>query len=98
MVFDAHHHIVHERLPSYDHPSVAEMLAKARATWADPAQQLVHISNGRTSFNDRQHADLIDVMPASYVQAPYIEIEAKFKEEAIRKLRAWQSGAAATAP
>lgn len=37
-------------------------------------------------------------MPASYVQAPYIEIEAKFKEEAIRKLRVWQSGAAATAP
>ena len=98
MVFDAHHHIVHERLPSYDDPSVAEMLEKARATWSDPAQQLVHISNGRDGFNDRQHADQIDVMPASYVQAPYIEIEAKFKEEAIRKLRAWQSGAAATAP
>ena len=98
MVFDAHHHIVHERLPSYDDPSVAEMLAKARATWADPGQQLVHISNGRDGFNDRQHADLIDVMPACYAQAPYIEIEAKFKEEAIRKLRAWQSGAAGTPP
>src|SRR3954468_20810490 len=49
MVFDAHHHIVHERLDSYDHPSVAHMLAQARATWADPAQQLVHISNGRAS-------------------------------------------------
>ena len=97
MVFDAHHHIVHERLPSYDDPSVAEMLAKARATWADPAQQLVHISNGRDGFNDRQHADLIDVMPACYAKAPYIEIEAKFKEEAIRKLRGWQSGTAGTA-
>lgn len=42
-------------------------------------------------------ADLIDVMPACYVHAPYIEIEAKSKEEAIRKLRAWQSGAAGTA-
>lgn len=98
MVFDAHHHIVHERLPSYDDPSVAEMLAKARATWADPAQQLVHISNCRDGFNDRQHADLIDVMPACYAHAPYIEIEAKSKEEAIRKLREWQSGAAGTAP
>ena len=97
MVFDAHHHIVHERLSSYDDPSVAEMLAKARATWSDPAQQLAHISNGRDGFNDRQHADLIDVMPACYVHAPYIEIEAKSKEEAIRKLRAWQSGAAGTA-
>jgi len=91
MVFDAHHHIVHERLDSYDHPSVAHMLAQARATWPDPAMQLVHISNGRESFNDRQHADLIDVMPACYALAPYIEIEAKSKEEAIRKLRGWQA-------
>lgn len=98
MVFDAHHHIVHERLDSYDDPSVAEMLAKARATWADPSQQLVHISNGRSGFNDRQHADLIDVMPACYVHAPYIEIEAKFKEEAIRKLRDWLAGAAENMP
>ncbi|HEX8788304.1 MAG TPA: UV DNA damage repair endonuclease UvsE [Telluria sp.] len=95
MVFDAHHHIVHERLDSYDDPSVAAMLSRARATWPDPAWQLVHISNGRESFNDRQHADLITTMPSSYAQAPWIEIEAKSKEEAIAGLREWQ---AATAP
>jgi UV DNA damage endonuclease len=89
MVFDAHHHIVHEDLASYDHPSVAEMLHKARATWAVPEHQLVHISNGRSGFNDRQHADLIDTMPASYALAPWIEIEAKMKEEAIDGLRPW---------
>ncbi|XYJ10035.1 UV DNA damage repair endonuclease UvsE [Telluria sp. B2] len=89
MVFDAHHHIVHDKLDSYEHPSVAEMLLKARATWRDPAQQLVHISNGRESFNDRQHADLIATMPSSYAQAPWIEIEAKSKEEAIAGLRPW---------
>ncbi|MEW6372444.1 MAG: UV DNA damage repair endonuclease UvsE [Pseudomonadota bacterium] len=89
MVFDAHHHIVHEKLDSYEHPSVAEMLLKARATWPDPAQQLVHISNGREGFNDRQHADLIATMPSSYAQAPWIEIEAKSKEEAIAGLRPW---------
>jgi UV DNA damage endonuclease len=89
MVFDAHHHIVHEDLPSYDHPSVEEMLHKARATWAVPEHQLVHISNGRSGFNDRQHADLIDTMPASYALAPWIEIEAKMKEEAIDGLRPW---------
>jgi UV DNA damage endonuclease len=89
MVFDAHHHIVHEDLPSYDHPSVAGMLHKARATWAVPEHQLVHISNGRSGFNDRQHADLIDTMPASYALAPWIEIEAKMKEEAIDGLRPW---------
>lgn len=89
MVFDAHHHIVHEKLDSYDHPSVAAMLEKARATWAEPGHQLVHISNGRAGFNDRQHADLIDTMPASYARAPWIEIEAKLKEEAIQGLRPW---------
>jgi UV DNA damage endonuclease len=87
MVFDAHHHIVSEKLSSYDDPSVAEMLMKARDTWPDPAHQLVHISNGREGFNDRQHADLITTMPAAYAQAPWIEIEAKNKEEAIAALR-----------
>ena len=89
MVFDAHHHIVHEDLPSYDHPSVTESFLKARATWADPAHQLVHISNGRSGFNDRQHADMIETMPACYAQAPWIEIEAKSKEDAIDALRPW---------
>ena len=89
MVFDAHHHIVHEDLPSYDDPGVEEMFQKARQTWAEPAHQLVHISNGRTGFNDRQHADLIDTMPACYAGAPWIEIEAKSKEEAIDGLRPW---------
>lgn len=91
MIFDAHHHIVHDKLSSYDHPSVAEMLAKARATWAEPDHQVVHISNGREDFNDRQHADLIATMPASYAGAPWIEIEAKLKEEAIAGLRDWQA-------
>jgi UV DNA damage endonuclease len=63
------------------------MLMKARDTWPDPAHQLVHISNGREGFNDRQHADLITTMPAAYAQAPWIEIEAKNKEEAIAALR-----------
>ncbi|MBB3223034.1 UV DNA damage repair endonuclease UvsE [Pseudoduganella umbonata] len=93
MVFDAHHHIVHEKLDSYDHPSVGEMLDKARGTWAVPEHQLVHISNGRTSFNDRQHSDLIATMPSSYARAPWIEIEAKAKEEAISGLAGWRAAA-----
>jgi len=91
MIFDAHHHIVHEKLSSYDDPSVAEMLAKARATWTEPGHQVVHISNGREDFNDRQHSDLIATMPASYAGAPWIEIEAKLKEEAIAGLRGWKA-------
>lgn len=95
MVFDAHHHIVSEKLSSYDDPSVAAMLEKARATWPDPEHQMVHISNGRESFNDRQHADLISTMPAAYARAPWIEIEAKSKEEAIAGLRRWQASQSA---
>lgn len=89
MIFDAHHHVVHDKLSSYEDPSVAAMLALARETWDPPELQLVHISNGRESFNDRSHADMIDVMPSSYAAAPWIEIEAKSKEEAIRKLDGW---------
>jgi UV DNA damage endonuclease len=87
MVFDAHHHIVHEKLDSYDDASVAEILAAAATTWPVREWQLVHISNGREAFNDREHSDLITVMPSSYRDAPWIEIEAKHKEEAIAKLR-----------
>lgn len=97
MVFDAHHHIVHAKLSSYEDPSVGAMLLKARETWTNPAHQLVHISNGREGFNDRQHSDLIADMPSSYLSAPYIEIEAKLKEEAIRGLRAWSMTAPAGA-
>jgi UV DNA damage endonuclease len=88
MVFDAHHHVVHERLDSYDHPSVAEMVAAARETWARPDRQLVHISNGRERFNDRHHSDLVEAMPAAYRRVPWIEVEAKHKELAIEKLHA----------
>lgn len=97
MVFDAHHHVVHEDLPSYDHASVQEMFLKARETWAEPAHQLVHISNGKSGFNDRQHADLIDRMPDCYAGAPWIEIEAKSKEEAIDGLRPWLASLATSA-
>jgi UV DNA damage endonuclease len=87
MVFDAHHHIVHEKLGSYEDPSIAEILRAARETWPVPEWQLVHISNGRESFNDRRHSDLISAMPSAYRNAPWIEVEAKQKELAIEKLK-----------
>lgn len=87
MVFDAHHHVIHEKLESYEHESVAEMVQLARTTWNPPEWQLVHISNGDAGFLDRHHSELITVMPSSYRQAPFIEIEAKLKEDAIQILR-----------
>jgi UV DNA damage endonuclease len=93
MVFDAHHHVCHEKLDSFDHPSVAEFFWAARETWSDQGNQMVHISNGRGHFNDRAHSDLIEKMPEVYRHAPWIEVEAKHKEIAIEKLRReWLEG------
>ena len=87
MIFDAHHHVCHEKLEDFNDPSVAEAFWAARETWANPDHQMVHISNGRTHFNDRAHSDLIYTMPDVFRHAPWIEVEAKHKELAIEKLR-----------
>jgi UV DNA damage endonuclease len=87
MVFDAHHHLVYEQLPDYNHPSVAEALALARTTWDRPDWQLVHISNGREGLHDLRHSDLITVMPDAFRADLWIEVEAKQKEIAIAKLQ-----------
>lgn len=87
MVFDAHHHVCFEKLDSFEHPSVAAMTAAAASTWPDPSWQLCHISNGRKGFNDRAHSDEIETMPSAFARVPWIEIEAKSKERAIRRLQ-----------
>lgn len=87
MVFDAHHHIVKEKLDTYDHPSIAKMIRAARETWSKPEWQLAHISNGREFFNDPRHSDLITSFPIVYIEVPWVEVEAKHKEEAIFQMR-----------
>ena len=88
MVFDCHHHVIREKLDSYDHPSIARYTHLSAGTWPDPAWQLVHLSNGRASFLDRSHSDLITHVPKANSEAPWIEVEAKGKELAIERLRA----------
>jgi UV DNA damage endonuclease len=92
MVFDAHHHVVYEKLTSYADPSVAEYVAAARTTWPVPEWQMVHISNGLERFGDRRHSDLIHDLPAAYAGVEWIEVEAKHKEHAIRRLQAARDG------
>ena len=87
MVFDAHHHVVRENLEDYNDKSVADAFWAARETWKNPANQMVHISNGRGKFGDRAHSDLIFTMPEVFRHAPWIEVEAKHKELAIAKLQ-----------
>ena len=95
MIFDNHHHAIKEQLASYDGPGVAGVVAEARSTWPDPTWQVVHLSNGRAGFLDREHSDLIDQVPPSYRSVPWIEVEAKGKEAAIEQLRRtvpWMDG------
>ena len=87
MVFDAHHHLVYENLESYNDSSVGKMLELARTTWERPEWQLVHISNGKQHFHDTKHSDFITNMPSCFSEAPWIEVEAKQKEQAIYSLR-----------
>jgi len=89
MVFDAHHHVIHDELDSYDHPSVAVMTEAAGQTWPDPIWQMVHISNGIDGIADSRHSDLITEMPKAFRSVPWIEVEAKGKEDAIIDLRRW---------
>ncbi|MCU0549983.1 MAG: UV DNA damage repair endonuclease UvsE [Leptolyngbya sp. Prado105] len=86
-LFDAHHHVIHEKVESYEHESVTAMFEASRSTWEVPEWQVVHISNGAESFLDQRHSDYITIMPSCYRQAPWIEIEAKQKELAIQKLQ-----------
>ncbi len=89
MVFDAHHHLVKERLPSYADRSVAYFTKAAASTWPDRSLQLVHISNGREGLHDARHSETVAVMPPAFRRVPYIEIEAKGKERALFALRRW---------
>lgn len=92
MVFDAHHHVCHEKLTTYEDSSVIEMFWAARETWPLPQWQITHISNGRAFFADTRHSDLVTQMPSVFRYAPWIEVEAKAKEQAIALLQArWQS-------
>jgi len=92
MIFDCHHHVLHERIDTYDHPSVAAMTEAARSTWPDAAWQIVHVSNGIDGIADPRHSDFITQMPEAYRTVPWIEVEAKAKEDAILKLREWWPG------
>jgi UV DNA damage endonuclease len=87
MVFDAHHHVVREKLDGYDHPSVRQFTEASRDTWPDPAWHLVHVSNGSAAFGDSKHSELIVDFPDAYRDVPWVEVEAKGKEQAIDSLR-----------
>lgn len=85
-VFDAHHHVVREKLADQEDSSVREFVLAARATWSPPAWQIVHLSNGIDGPQDRRHSHLITHLPSAYADVPWIEVEAKGKEEAVAAL------------
>ncbi len=88
MAFDIHHHIVKEKLSGCEHPGIARLLRAARATWPRPDWQIVHVSNGEKSLHDPKHSETVEVLPGAALKAPWMEVEAKGKENAIERLRA----------
>ncbi|WP_420594782.1 UV DNA damage repair endonuclease UvsE [Deinococcus sp.] len=86
LVFDAHHHVVHDKLLDQEDPSVREWVLRARQTWTPPSLQVVHLSNGIEGPQDRRHSHLIADLPSAYFDVPWIEVEAKGKEEAVLAL------------
>ena len=86
MIFDNLHHAIREQLQTYDDPSFERYTRLARETWPDPRWQIVHLSNGRGAFLDRNHADFITSMPDAFRRVQWIEVEAKAKELAIADL------------
>lgn len=88
LIFDAHHHVVREKLASQDDPSVRAWVLAARATWTPPEWQVVHLSNGIDGPQDRRHTELITHFPQAYRDVPWIEVEAKGKELALAGLEA----------
>ncbi len=87
MVFDPHHHVIKEKLSTYEHPSILRLVEESRKTWPVPGWQMLHISNGRESFGDRRHSDFITAMPSALLRVSWLEVEAKGKEQAIQDLR-----------
>lgn len=85
-VFDAHHHVVREGLESQEDPSIRAWVLRARWTWHPPEWQVVHLSNGLEGPQDRRHSYLIAHLPSAYADVPWIEVEAKGKEEALAAL------------
>jgi UV DNA damage endonuclease len=88
MVFDNHHHVIHEKLASHEDVSVARFVRASRSTWPNRSWQMVHLSNGITGVHDRHHSEFIDVLPSAYRNVRWIEVEATGKECAIARLRA----------
>ena len=86
LVFDAHHHVVHDKLANQEDASVRQWVLSARATWTPPSLQVVHLSNGIAGPQDRRHSHLIADLPSAYFDVPWIEVEAKGKEEAVLAL------------
>ena len=96
MVFDAHHHIVHEKLTRLDDPSIRAAVQLARATWTPFDWQLVHLSSGKNGLHDAKHHELILEFPEAFRSVGYVEVEAKNKELAIEDLKAQLEGRPST--
>ncbi len=82
-LFDYHHELVAKSLYSYDEPTLETYRKAASVTWTNIDWAVCHLSNGAAGLHDKAHSDLISRRPTDMSRIPWLEIEAKGKEQAI---------------
>lgn len=83
MLFDWHHELCFSNHDGYDADELYVFSKLASLTWSDPSWQVQHLSNGANDLHDRKHSDLITMRPSDLSAIPWLELEAKWKEQAI---------------
>lgn len=87
ILFDFHHSLVNNRCCSYDHKTITQEFELSKNTWGNTYWQTTHISNGTASLLDNKHSDYITRYPECLLTAPWVEVEARMKEQALFQLR-----------
>jgi UV DNA damage endonuclease len=86
ILFDFHHSLVNNKLCSYNHRIIKQEFELAKSTWGNSTDVTTHISNGTTGLLDSRHSDYITNFPEVMLDAPWVEVEARSKELALRQL------------
>jgi UV DNA damage endonuclease len=87
VLFDFHHHLCMNKLSNYSNGYMEVAYEKAVNTWEDSSLVTTHISNGTTGLHDRRHSDYINLFPDFLNEVPYVEVEARSKNLALKQLQ-----------
>lgn len=87
ILFDFHHSLISNKCTNYNDEIIAEEFELAKSTWENKKLITTHISNGHEGLLNRKHSEYIEKYPKVMLEAPWIECEARGKENSIYKLK-----------